>query len=586
MKNKLFLIIAALLFSFFISCTKEDKEAGGSTEAGNSIAVVDKVVAGVTQKGPLINGSKVQVFELENGTLIQTGNSFKGSVTGDKGDFSVAHINLNSRYALLEATGAFYSELTGKISSATVTLNALSDLSDRDNVNINLLTHMEYERVLWLIHNDSMTVRKAKKQAREEVLEAFAGDADNTEFEDMDIFGESEADAMLLAISVMMQLGKSETEFTKALADFVTDIQEDGSWDDAEAMADVADNSFEADLEAIRKNILSWKISDEVPAFESIIENFWNTVFELGKCTADKEGDVSTNTNKESKYYKKDFVCKKKHWILNEPADEGDSDASSSSVNGSSSSSVNGSSSSSVIPSSSSSVIPSSSSCHSGLEPESQCFLDTLDNAGALDCANSMYCPKNCMNVWDSKKGRLCSRVNTELDDGTDSFGFIWTANDDGTTLEWPAGDNGYGVEAASRDKYGYLYGIATLGDENPYAMVGFNVSGKLLEGNDITEWGGLCVVYTASGDLYLTLRYADKETANKQVKLPATKALVVANAAWEMFSATQDADAQDSTNNETVSKDVSQVDIRTIEPGATISFKIHAIGKLGSCNQ
>lgn len=565
-KHSFIFIFSLLILSILAGCSKDDREAGGSTEAGNSIAIVDKVVAGVTQKGPLINGSKVQVYELESGTLIQTGNVFKGSVTGDKGNFTVSHINLKSEFALLEATGAYYSELTGKISNATVTLNALSDLSDKDNVNINLLTHMEYERAIWLVHNDSLAVRKAKKRASKDVLAAFVEDGGSEEFDELDIFGNSESDASLLAISILMQLGKSETEFSKALADFVTDIQEDGTWDDEEAKALVADNAFEADLGKIRKNIISWEISKDIPEFEPVMESFWNRIFGLGKCSTDREGDIRPDANKDSKYFKKDFICKEKHWIL---------------VDGEESSSSNAldsdKSSSSAVSDSTANITPDSVVTPSYA-------LDTLDNAGALDCANSMYCPKNCMNVWDAQKGRTCSRVNTELDDGTDSFGFIWTANDDGSSMEWPAGDNGYGVEAASRDKYGYLYGIATLGEEEPYAMVGFNVSGKLLEGNDLTKWGGLCVVYTATGDLYLTLRYADEETENRQVKLQSSKALVVADISWDAFAAADESVSKESAA--TVAKNVSQVDIRANEPGATIAFKIHAIGKLGTCNQ
>lgn len=548
MKHRFPVVLCFSALTFF-ACSDGDSHAGGTTEAENSIAIVDKVVAGVSQKGPLINGSKIQIFELEGSTMIQTGSVFKGAVTSDNGDFSVAHINLKSQYALLEATGPYYSELTGKITASPITLNALTDLSDRENVNINLLTHMEYERALWLVHNDSLSVKDAKLQADREILSAFVKDSLDESPEDLNIFGEGESNAALLAVSVLMQLGRTESEFSKAVADFVGDIQQDGVWDDSTAKAFAADEAYSANLDSIRKNILSWKISEKIPAFEKYVELFWNGAYGLNVCNSEMEGAILPNVNTKSKLYKSKFRCKEGHWELYE-------------------------------------LFVEKESLYTTEYPEVD--MTTLAKVADMDCSNSMYCPRNCRNVSDPIQGKVCSRVNTELDDGSDTYGYIWWTTDKSSNVVWPGGDLGYGFEAASRDKYGYLYGIAEVGDvEKPYAIVGFDVSGLEGNGNNLKDWKGLCVAYTSTEDMFITLRSpGDSSITNfdyYQAKLPATSSIVNADVSWDKF--VQQGWGK-KLNRDDVIQNVSQVHFKYFQPGIRASFKIFAIGKLGTCNQ
>ena len=111
------------------------------------MAIKNKSITGVSQKGPFVTGSAVKVYELDGKTYAQTGKSFTGKISSDDGKFSVSSVTLASQYALLEADGYFRNEVTGEKSIGKLTLNALTDLSDRKSVNINLLTHLEYERV-------------------------------------------------------------------------------------------------------------------------------------------------------------------------------------------------------------------------------------------------------------------------------------------------------------------------------------------------------------------------------------------------------------------------------------------------------
>ena len=65
-------------------------------------------VSGVSQKGPFLSGSKVQVKELESGrTLAQTGNNFDGKILNDKGEFRIPSRMMVSQYMMLEASGYY-----------------------------------------------------------------------------------------------------------------------------------------------------------------------------------------------------------------------------------------------------------------------------------------------------------------------------------------------------------------------------------------------------------------------------------------------------------------------------------------------
>ncbi|MBQ5463338.1 MAG: hypothetical protein IIT53_04810, partial [Fibrobacter sp.] len=143
--------ISALVFMSILSACSDSEVAGGSSDDAGIYAVKDLNVAGLTQKGPFAKGSAVTVQGIDCQTMELTEEKFTGSVKSDKGDFGVENVNLSVTCALFEVTGYYFNELTGKKSSEKMTLHALTDLKDRKNVNINLLTQLEYERVMNLV---------------------------------------------------------------------------------------------------------------------------------------------------------------------------------------------------------------------------------------------------------------------------------------------------------------------------------------------------------------------------------------------------------------------------------------------------
>ena len=167
-----FLVLLAACAMFW-ACSDDKSVAGGSTEDAGIIAIKNLDVAGLTQKGPFVKGSAVTVQGIDCKTLKLTDEHFEGSVKSDKGDFTVKEVSLKSTCALFEVTGVYRSEITGKKSSKELTLHALTDLKDRENVNINVLTELEYERLLHLVTEKGKTFAEAKAQAEQEVLAAF-----------------------------------------------------------------------------------------------------------------------------------------------------------------------------------------------------------------------------------------------------------------------------------------------------------------------------------------------------------------------------------------------------------------------------
>ena len=319
--TKFFSMVNCSIIAFaalcFCGCSDDDKHAGGATEE-TQIAIEDKTIAGVSEKGPFVNGSAVRLYELDFETLGQTGRAFTGKIASDRGDFRLTHINLKSQYVLMEVNGFYRNEVSGEKSAAPITLNALVDISDKETANINLLTHLAYERMQYLVNQES-SVRDAKKQAEQEILKSFyIQDESIGEFEGLSIFEAGKGNAALLAISVLMQGDLSEAEFSERLANYAYDIEKDGVWNDSVTATAIADWAsvvgFQDYYAFVRKNIDDWKIAAMIPDFEKKVDKFWWENYGLGDCTKDREGDIAQNVNGRSVYFEREYRCKSGRW--------------------------------------------------------------------------------------------------------------------------------------------------------------------------------------------------------------------------------------------------------------------------------
>lgn len=283
------------------------------------VAVSLDTLSGVSQKGPFLKGSTVFLYELSDGrTLKQTNGNFVSEIMSDDGRFGFTARNLMSQYALIMVDGKYRNEVTGDPTTTTIRLQAYTDVLSRKKANVNLLTHLEKNRVYYLVTQAKKRFKVAKHMAQMEILDAFYIDTTgiNKSSEDLNVFGSSDADAALLAISILLQRDSSETELSVLLTGMASDMEKDGLWNDSAKRAEIAewaatmDSSFsvsESKLDEFRSHVEGWGLGDgNVPDFEKYIRKFWSKELGLGVCD-DKDNPIGTVKNvsnpKAFKYY-------------------------------------------------------------------------------------------------------------------------------------------------------------------------------------------------------------------------------------------------------------------------------------------
>ncbi|MDY6387732.1 MAG: fibrobacter succinogenes major paralogous domain-containing protein [Fibrobacter sp.] len=301
--------------SVFFTCDAEK----WNPETADGYIVKNASILGAAQKGPFKFNSPLQLREvlLRNDSLVYTGRRYDDEISSNKGDFVIPKVNLVYPYAVLEVRGLWRNEVSGEYSKDSMTLRVLTDLTSRSEVNINLLTHLEYDRAAKLV-NEGYSVYAAKKQADYEIMTAF-GFATSVEYsEDLKTFVPSTSEgsgrnATLMAISLLFIGDRSEAEIQNAINSFKSDLAEDGEWDNGQMKADMADWAEAFDGASVRANVKSWNILD-IPDYENYLTIYWNNAYELGGCSATRSGVIAQNKNSKSKNYNVHYICKVTSW--------------------------------------------------------------------------------------------------------------------------------------------------------------------------------------------------------------------------------------------------------------------------------
>jgi hypothetical protein len=271
LKFLFFPTILALAFGLMLSCSNTDDTSTATDDTSTSTAIT---VSGKVQKGPYVQGTEITVRELDS-SMIPTGNTFTGTIDDNTGSFSIKG-TLANKIAELAADGYYFNEVSGALSTSKLSLQAFSDLTDSSSVNVNLMTHLEKKRVEYLMDNSKMTFAAAKTQAQAEIMKIF--NIDNVTLgnsETLDISKSGDGNAVLLAISAILQSDKTEAELTELLSTINTDIRTDGTLDSTTTKATLvtAMDYLKSRRSTIRSNIESrysnLGISATIPAFES-----------------------------------------------------------------------------------------------------------------------------------------------------------------------------------------------------------------------------------------------------------------------------------------------------------------------------
>ncbi len=335
------IIVSFLLCSFctflLLSACREDEEV--IVIQPTAPIVEDSILTninGYVQKGPFINGTTITLAEL-NENLLASGKNFTTQISDNKGAFNFKGVPLNSAYVQLQANGFYFDEVKGEKSAAQLTLFGLANVRDANSVNVNLLSYLEYNRVIYLMQEKETAFDEAKKQAQREILTVFGIESDSIAYaEQLDIAQDGDDNAKLLAISAILQADNSVAELSELVANIITDLKEDGTLNSQTTKTKLKEQAMSLNLPHIRSNLEKryedMGVKAIIPTFEQYIDSDGdgilnkeeddtpeNFTFSLQKDVAIKS-KVTSNTIKISGLKEggtADAVVKNGHIVLN-----------------------------------------------------------------------------------------------------------------------------------------------------------------------------------------------------------------------------------------------------------------------------
>lgn len=295
----------------------------------------DVSVVGIAEKGPFRFGTSVKVVELDSiNRMADSDRIHETCVVTADGSYGFDAFDVVSPYVRVEAEGYYKNELTGGLSSELIKLRNVTDLTERDSVNVNILTHIDAVVVMKLAEQGGFNtpIRMLKEQSLKKVLYAFGikiegfnddlfmqgqggmfgpGTSAVSKISDeVNLFDGDEFSAALLAVSVMLQRHGSGQEMLLFADSIAQKVANTGNWDDWTSRAHLADwlmsLDINGDFEKIRKNVASWKLGD-VPDFEKHLRNFWTKELKFPECNASTDGMVSHISESQSSLFGCDY---------------------------------------------------------------------------------------------------------------------------------------------------------------------------------------------------------------------------------------------------------------------------------------
>lgn len=241
-------------------------------------------LSGLVQKGPFINGTHILISDIDN-ALNQTGKTFSTQISGQNGSFALNNISLSSNLIRIIANGYYFNENKGVISDGPLTLQAIADVNQVSTVNVNILTHLERERVEYL-YNQGFTLLEAKQQAQNEILNFFNFNSQaSLNSENLDISQGGNGNALLLAASVILQGYRSTGELSELLSSISSDLKTDGIVSNPEIKNLLAKSLNLVSLREVRRYLEKRYIDINqtvfIPPFEQFIKQSTSTIPEL-----------------------------------------------------------------------------------------------------------------------------------------------------------------------------------------------------------------------------------------------------------------------------------------------------------------
>ncbi|HNT27287.1 MAG TPA: DUF1566 domain-containing protein [bacterium] len=233
-------------------------------------------IAGFVQKGPFVQGSEITIQELD-ASLVPIGTSYTTDTIDDFGSFGIAR-QMASNFIEVTASGFYFNEVVGSLSAAGIQFRVVADIGEAKPVNINILTTIERERIKELIGKGD-SFEEARAKAEQEILAIFnITGFETANFQEMDISKEGDSNAILLAISAVLQQGNSEAQLSELISKITQDIKTDGTLDNETQRAKIVEGGIALDLAAVRTNIedryTDLGLTDlTIPPFEDFVDS-------------------------------------------------------------------------------------------------------------------------------------------------------------------------------------------------------------------------------------------------------------------------------------------------------------------------
>jgi len=283
MFSKRFFCIAVLLFSFVGTITG----CGG----GSSSSKISLSISGVVQKGPLREGSTVNIQP-----LLENGNPNVDKVedtTLNQTSLYEATVNW-SGFTLIEATGQYISEITGETSTNSVTLCATPKISPENlSININLFTHLVCQRQRALMATGK-SYDESYSTAIEELKNSFGLSFPNENaFWQLDIYSDNESLLAANSTLLLFSAAVAKSNHVLTLQSITDDFLDESSRVDV--LSKLAAAAATIDISALQApdglNYLGGaSVPEGAPSWIALAENqapqllpIENTTFQLGE---------------------------------------------------------------------------------------------------------------------------------------------------------------------------------------------------------------------------------------------------------------------------------------------------------------
>lgn len=290
--KKAVVVVTIGMMAMLQSCSSNDDLDGYTPTNFN--------VGGKVEKGPFVRGTAIQMQPLD-ADLDETGESFTSTITDNEGTFTFGSKLLKSPYVKLSASGYYFNEVTGELSKGTLALNAVANLQNAADVNLNILSHLKYQRVMDLVAKDGKSFKEANNQAQEEVLKTFGLEKyAKTDVNHFSITSGTDEAAALIAVSSLILYNRSEAQITEYLSQLSEEFAEDGNFSETTKLQIRKDMfSLENKLPQIAENIKKryQEMGKEV-AVKNLIYYFdWDGDGTAGNEIAPENHPVSLETN-------------------------------------------------------------------------------------------------------------------------------------------------------------------------------------------------------------------------------------------------------------------------------------------------